>query len=358
MTDKPAQPSEPETKAVQSIGRKIGISAALVVLPVGAAVGYLQLKAAGERKNNGAEQGSSYNMEALKKIDPSMIKYQQTGQIATGLKYARAIAVDKTGRILVAGDRTVRVLSANGELQSEMVLTDFPTCVAGLDNGTILVGLRDHVEVYDGKSPAKHWKPLGEKSQLTGMALVGNEVYLADAGRRVVVRCDLDGKILGEIGRRDEGRGVPGIVLPSAYLNVSGVGNGEVLVSNAGRHRVERYGADGELRGFFGSASPALAGFIGCCNPSQLAVLADGRVVTAEKGVARIKVYLPDGTLDGVVAGPETLGAGANGFELATDAAGRILVLERGTDHIRIFTPKDGSTTAKADVAAFGQGAS
>ena len=34
-----------------------------------------------------------------------------------------------------------------------------------------------------------------------------------------------------------------------------------------------------------------MADFFGCCNPAQLAVLPDGRFVTAEKGIPRVKIY-------------------------------------------------------------------
>ena len=47
--------------------------------------------------------------------------------------------------------------------------------------------------------------------------------------------------------------------------------------------------------GKFGMAKPE--DFVGCCNPVNVAVTPDGKVVTAEKMVARVKVFGQDGTL-------------------------------------------------------------
>jgi hypothetical protein len=333
-----------------SLGFKLGIGAALIAVPLGSALVFMQLKSAGAQKNLAQEQGASYEANSVGRIDPALIKFEDSGRIATGLKYARAIAVDNKGRILIAGDRKVRILGADSELLSEIALPDYPTCVAPGADGTVLVGLRDHVETYSPEGVRqKIWDSFGPHTQLTGLSAVGQEVLVADAGRRVVVRCDLDGRVLGELGRRDEGSGGEGLVLPSPYLNVKSLPDGQVMVNNPGRHRVETYSASGELTGFFGTAGGGIAGFIGCCNPSHFALMTDGRIVTAEKGAGRIKVYLPDGKLDGVVAGPELLGSGLHGFELAVDAEDRILVLEPGATEVRVFAKKK-----TVDAAAIG----
>ena len=81
-----------------------------------------------------------------------------------------------------------------------------------------------------------------------------------------------------------------------------------------------------------------MEGFFGCCNPAHFAVLADGRFATAEKGVARIKVYDGEGRFESVVAGPEQLPVEA--ADLTTDSRGRILVLDPKAKSVRIFELK------------------
>jgi len=85
--------------------------------------------------------------------------------------------------------------------------------------------------------------------------------------------------------------------------------SGLLYIANPGRHRVDVFTQDGiyqpELS--FGEPSGRLEGFPACCNPIGLAVLDDGRILTVEKGISRIKIYRTDGTLDTVVAGPDVL---------------------------------------------------
>jgi sugar lactone lactonase YvrE len=81
----------------------------------------------------------------------------------------------------------------------------------------------------------------------------------------------------------------------------------------------------------------AIDGFCGCCNPTDIALLADGRVVTAEKGLPRVKVMNPDGTLSCVVAPPDGLSAGASGTDLAVGPDGRVYVLDPQVQLVRIF---------------------
>jgi hypothetical protein len=102
---------------------------------------------------------------------------------------------------------------------------------------------------------------------------------------------------------------------------------------------MEAYTRDGELQRFFGSAGSAIEQFLGCCNPSNFAILSDGRIVTAEKGVPRVKVYSPQGALESVVAAPSQFGDNNSGLDLATDSQGRVLVLEPGLQVIRVFAP-------------------
>ena len=105
-----------------SLGLKLGIGAAMIAVPIGSVFVFMHLKHAGDQRNATEEQGAAYDTNAYSQIDPAAIKYQQTGQIATGLKYARAIAFDAQGHLLVAGDRKVRVLESTGELISEIKL--------------------------------------------------------------------------------------------------------------------------------------------------------------------------------------------------------------------------------------------
>lgn len=129
--------------------------------------------------------------------------------------------------------------------------------------------------------------------------------------------------------------------------------DGLLRVNNAGRHRVECYTRDGDLEQSWGRPGVAIDSFCGCCNPISLALQSDGRCLTAEKGLPRVKVYTAAGTLESVVAGPESFAAVASstrdqtvaetthdGLDVAVDADGRVAVLDLVGATLQIFRAK------------------
>ncbi|MCP4645294.1 MAG: hypothetical protein GY851_32930, partial [bacterium] len=126
---------------------------------------------------------------------------------------------------------------------------------------------------------------------------------------------------------------------------------GAFWVVNPGRHGLEQYRADGALVSAWYNPSMKVEGFCGCCNPSHVAFMSDGALVTAEKGITRVKIYAVDQTMDGVVAGPDAFHDGPTGpfsddlempiKDLAVDTEGRVLVLDGKRNTIRVFVRKE-----------------
>jgi DNA-binding beta-propeller fold protein YncE len=290
-----------------------------------------------------------------------MVLYRQSGEIALTLAEPRAVAVGPQDRVYVAGDKTIAVFNSAGTKASEITLAEEPRAVAVAGEshahpGRLYVAMKDHVEVLDpaGKRLAA-WESLGPKALLTSIAVGEEGVYVADAGNRIVHRYNLEGKFLAGIGKRDQGRGIPGFVIPSPYFDVAISPDGLVRVANPGGHRIEAYTPQGHLEVFWGESGTAIERFCGCCNPANFAVLPDGRFVTAEKGIPRVKLYDPEGKFVGVVVGPDVLAPGATILEetrdehrlpvvdVAADARGRVLVLDPGAKKVRVFEPKESS---------------
>jgi sugar lactone lactonase YvrE len=96
------------------------------------------------------------------------------------------------------------------------------------------------------------------------------------------------------------------------------------------------------LKGSWGRYGNEIDAFCGCCNPADLAVLPDGRVVTAEKGLPRVKVYRRDGTLESVVAAPEQLSPQPPALDVAVDAAGQVYVLDPPARVVKVYAPLGG----------------
>ena len=296
----------------------------------------------------------AYDVERLRRTDPKLIHYEQVGRFACPYPVSRRIAIGAEDRVYIAADNYVSVLDKDGVRISEIGLGAAARCVAIAGDGTIYAGLRDHVEVFDakGKRLAK-WESLGKRTWLTSLAAGESDVFVADAGNRVVLRYDKSGKLVGRIGEKNEGRNIPGLVLPSPYLDVKLARDGLLRVNNTGRHRVEAYTADGDLEFWWGKPSNAIEGFCGCCNPVGLALLPDGRCVTCEKGLPRVKVYSAEGVFESVVAGPESFPKNAaatfvkggedgrlGGLDAAVDSQQRVYILDLVTGEVQVMKRK------------------
>ncbi|MHC4867328.1 MAG: NHL repeat-containing protein [Planctomycetota bacterium] len=328
----------------------------LVIVLIGAAIGIgvyamIRLDTTGE-KGSGLGKAYEYDVKGLMEIDPNLIVYEEEGPaIATGFTAAHAICVAGDARIYVAGDRAIRILAQDGGLRDEIGLSGEPRCLALADDGGIYVGFKDHVEVYDGQGKrSASWAGLGETAVLTSIAISNDDVFVADAGNRVVVRYDSGGKLVKYIGRKDKDKNIPGIVTPSPYFDLAVGRDGLLRVVNPGRHRIEAYTFDGDLEFWWGKFSSGLEGFTGCCNPVNFAILPDDSFVTCEKGLIRVKVYDGQGSFTGVVAGPKELVPGravricnlpaecqVGGFDLAVDGRGRVFVLDTIKNVVRVF---------------------
>jgi len=294
-----------------------------------------------EEKGSGLGKDFTYDLKELRKVDPKLIKYDEAAPIEPGLKELRGLAVDAADRLYVAGDEAIAVFGKEGKREGEIKAGAPPRCLALAADGTLYVGMKDHVRVFDAKGERKaSWPSLGEKAILTSIAVGEGGVFVADAGNRVVVRYDLAGKQVGLIGKKDEARDIPGLVVPSPHLDLAVGRDGLLWVVNPGRHKLQAFTLAGDLEASWGKPSVNIEGFSGCCNPTDFAILPDGRFVTAEKGIPRVKVYSAEGKFECVVAAPERFEKDVVGLDLAVDSQGRILVLDPAARKVRVFVRK------------------
>ncbi|HUW61307.1 MAG TPA: NHL repeat-containing protein [Candidatus Bathyarchaeia archaeon] len=260
--------------------------------------------------------------------------------IPLDMKAPSALAVGPDGAIYVAGEDVVMMLSADGQARLRFAVPGRPGCLAITPDGRLLAGMRGHVEVLktDG-SKAGAWPDLGDRAWLTSIACDEENVYVADAGNRIVWRFDGCGKMLNRIGEK--------FIVPSPYFDVAINPIGELWVVNPGMHGLENYRPGGDLVSSWRRPGIEPDSFCGCCNPIHIAFRTDNSLVTAEKGVARIKVYSPDTTLLEVVAAPAagptqnsaTLGCNIEAAvaDLAVDGKNRILVLNKFEKAILVY---------------------
>ena len=339
-----------KTTATANTKTVIGVLIAAAVVVAVAAI--VRLDVLG-KKGGGLGEEFKYDVDNLAYIDPNLILYEESAEpIKTGFAVSHGIAIDSKGLIYVAGDKAIRTFAQKGEQLGEVKLDDMPRSLTVTEDGTIYASIGDHVEVYDAQGQRQaSWESLGKDAILTSIAVSESNVFVADAGHRIVIRYDSDGNIINKIGRKDTLRNIPGFIIPSPYFDLAVPKDGLLRVVNPGRRRIEAYTLDGDIEFWWGEPSAEIEGFCGCCNPVNIAILPDGSFVTCEKGLVRIKVYNSEGNFMGVVAGPKQFGAGGTskictlpeecqtgGFDVAVDSEGRIFVLDTVDNIVKTFT--------------------
>jgi sugar lactone lactonase YvrE len=259
-------------------------------------------------------------------------------RIKPALSNLTALAVGPGDRIVVAGSGGIEVLDAAGARRVAFAVAGPVRALAVGTNGDIFAGLDRHVEVYsaDGRRKAEWVCPQAE-TMITSVAVSPAAVFVADCRNRTVWRFSHDGVVTGRVGDKEPFRRPEGYVVPSAFFDVATAPDGSLWVANTGLHRLERYDSEGRFLGGWGRPSAEPDGFCGCCNPSHFAVMPDGRFVTSEKHIVRVKVYDRDGGFIRVVSGPGEWPKRTVGLDLAVDSRGRILVLDPAAGGIRVY---------------------
>lgn len=302
----------------------------------------------------GAPNPFAYSVGEFERTDPALLKYREVRHFEVPGEEARRLTLLPNGNLLAAAGQAFVELTLEGALVRQIAVIGPARCAALAKDGTLYAGVHGHVEVFPPKGGrTTAWETPGKRSWISGLAVGESEVFVADAGARLIWRYDRSGKVTGRIGERDKDREIPGFVLPSPYLDVELAADGLLRVNNPGRHRVEFYTTEGKLEFAWGQPGMAIDAFSGCCNPINLALLADGTVVTCEKGLPRVKLHSTHGDFEGVVAGTESFpenaktGAG-DGFgdgvraslDAVADASGGIYILDTVTRQVHVMEPK------------------
>jgi hypothetical protein len=293
----------------------------------------------------------AYDISHLQKTDPKLIAYEETARWKAPHAEAKRIGVGPDDTLYVCAGNYLTAVNRSGERAMEIASSAPTRCCAIAKDGTIYLGLRDHIEAFDGTGVRKAtWESLGKKAWLTGIAVTENDVFAADAGNRAILRYDKSGKLVRSIGAKDKERNVPGFIIPSPFFDVEVAQDGLLRVNNPGRHRLELYTPDGDFEGAWGKTAMGITGFCGCCNPINFALLPDGKYVTCEKGLPRVKIYSATGEFESVVAAVETFSENARacgpsdctagGLDAAVDSQGRIYILDLVTGTVRVMQRK------------------
>ena len=320
-------------------GRRGGIAAWTVVV---ACAGLIAVLAVSELKRDpmgSTDKGAT--PERTKLLRRVATLYRREAELRVELSEPRGLAISASGGLYVCGDRHVLKVGETGETLRRYLLENPPRTLDLLPDERIIIGFDGHLEVLDQLTGiSESWSDLGDQAILTSVrvAVSGEEVYVADAGNRQVLIFDRGGKLLGTVGAPDS-RGATSFLIPSPYFDIAPnpAVPGELWIADPGRHLLKRFTREGTLLFSWGSYAADIAGFAGCCNPSHMAILPNGDIVTSEKGIPRVKLYDQKGALKGVVAGPAAFPRDSEGLDLAVSPSGDIMVLAPKARVIQIY---------------------
>ena len=293
-----------------------------------------------EAENSEQPNPYEYRIDAFLSVPAELIRYSETGRIKPDMKGIAGIAVDRSNRVYVAGATGVAIFDGTGASAGGFPIAEPGLCLAVDGQGLIYVGMRDHVEVYDSTGAREAaWESMGEEARITSIAVSSAQVFVADYGSRSVWRFANSGALIHCLGgtASPKGDGESGFIIPSPYFDVAADPDGTVWIANPGRQRVEHYTAEGRWLSLWGKSGMGIGEFCGCCNPSHLALMPDGKFVTSEKGLPRVKVCNRAGELESVVAAPNQFKKDAVGLDVAVDSAGRVWVLDASAGAVRVF---------------------
>lgn len=205
-----------------------------------------------------------------------------------------------SGGILVGGDSFIARYTFDYKLIWK-IDTDKPVTAISEFSDTIYVATPETIMVYSSEGlMLDEWGPYDENAIITSLSASSIYVGFADAGNKIVFILNKAGAVKSIIGQ-------PGdhYVIPSPYFDLSISDEQSVIIANPGKRSVEYRNITGDITGMFGEAGTGLEYFCGCCNPSHFALMPGGNLVTAEKGINRIKIVDQNGKLIELVAQPD-----------------------------------------------------
>ncbi len=281
----------------------------------------------------------AYDVNDFKKVPDELIHFRETKNFKLGFEKATSITID-SNKIFVTGDKKLQVIDITGQLIAEISLPENPKTVE-VYNDKLYVSINNQIMVYNQNGELeKEWEKAGENTLITAIAAIENNVFVADAGKRKIHRYSVQGDKLAEFdGKADEGV-LHGFIIPSPYFDLDINADGDLWVVNPGLHALENYTEEGNLREHWNKTTMQTEGFSGCCNPAHFTFLPDGRFVTSEKGLVRIKTYKPSGEFEGVVAAPAKFKDEGEAPDIAADSQGKIYALDFDKNMIRVFEEK------------------
>jgi len=278
-----------------------------------------------------------YNVDEFKKVDPELISHKESKQLKVTLDDHAGIATSN-GNIYLASNQKLTVISPEGSKINEFPISPDARALA-VNPYKIAVAYKQTIVTYNHLGEMlSTTKVLSDSSVFASIAFWNDKIMVTDAGKRRIYGFEGTELVL-EIEGVSGAKNLHGFIVPSPYFELAVNAGNEFWCTNPGMHALQQYNEKGDLISAWDKSSMEIDGFTGCCNPAQFTTLPDGRFVTSEKGMPRIKIYAKTGELESVVAAPDKFTGNQRAAEVAV-IGDTIIALDYDCAMIRIFEPK------------------
>lgn len=282
-----------------------------------------------------------YSVDEFRHVNEELIHYIETRNFKPGLEKPAGLTIEKD-TIYLVGDKKLIVIDPAGQLLLETAFKEEPTTIE-VSGNRIYIAFKTELQVLNNSGvKVLDWKLQNENAYITSIAAEEENIFVADAGTRRILRFNRSGELLNEFEGKANLDDSHGFIIPSPYFDTDVTEYGDLWVVNPGLHALEQYTPEGNLREHWQASGARIEGFSGCCNPAHFCFLPDGSFVTSEKGLVRIKVYKPSGEFSGVVAPPDKFENKIEGEapDVAVDSQGNIYALDFDRKVLRVFEKK------------------
>ncbi|MGM0666889.1 MAG: hypothetical protein ACQETA_06175 [Bacteroidota bacterium] len=242
----------------------------------------------------------------------------------------QAVSMAGNENIICGGDS---FLSLYDSAYEQLWNTNTPAALTALaaSGDTIYAATNETLLLYDTSGKLiDEWGPYDDEAIITSIATNSDYIALADAGNKLVFILDRKGALKSIVG-------YPGdpFIIPSPYFDVWLTGDDILVVANTGERQIEFRTLEGRIIRAIGEEGDELKHFCGCCNPSHFTLTPGGKIITAEKGINRIKVLDQDGRLIEPLASPAFFKPSS---PLDIVAAGENLVYAANSENSTLYT--------------------
>jgi len=291
---------------------------------------WLALRPGAPARTPGLGKSFEFDADGAKGAAVNLPRYTQQAIIPLKGRNINAVTVDQADRIILSAADGLTILSPDGTTLQTIPLPFPALCAATDTNGTLYVGTHARLAIVSPDGTLQASIDLPQTNALPScIAIRKQHLFVADAENGTLVQLDRSGQLVREI--KDF------VLFASPGFDVAFDAQGFIWANNPGGRELRKYHTDGQRITTIGRPGRDITGFSGCCNPTDIAILPNGSIVTSEKNIMRVKVLDSQGRVIALVAGPDDFNPDLHRLDIATDSRGRVLVLDTTRNQLRIF---------------------